>query len=101
MRSILTGLVLLATSLPAFSAGQPPCGARDAIVEKLSAGYGEAFAGGGLQNSNAIIEVWFSQEKGTWTILMTQANGMSCIMATGTNWREGFPAVKVPAGIKS
>lgn len=75
------------------------CAQRQLVIEKLEVGYGEAFAGGGLQNAQHIFEVWFSQEKGTWTILMTRADGVSCIMASGTNWREGELLARAPQGI--
>lgn len=75
------------------------CAQRQVVVEKLAAGYGEAFAGGGLQNAQQIFEVWYSEEKGTWTILMTRADGLSCIMAAGTNWRHGEHGVQPPKGI--
>ena len=99
MRRIMTGLTLLAALAPASLHAQTNCATRDTVVQKLETGYGEAFAGGGLQNATRIIEVWFSEEKGTWTILMTRADGTSCIMASGTNWREGMPGMKKPAGI--
>ncbi len=83
-------------ALPTALHAQNNCAARDSVVDKLSVKYGEAFAGGGLQNAQSVFEVWFSEEKGTWTILMTRADGTSCIMASGTNWREG---IKIPAGI--
>ena len=92
LKSLAIAAVLLPTSLHA----QANCAARDAVVDKLAVKYGEAFGGGGLQSAESIFEVWISQEKGTWTILMTRADGVSCIMASGTNWREGL---KVPAGI--
>ena len=93
-------LAAIALIAPATLHAQTPnCAARDVVVEKLAAGYGEVFAGGGLQNAQHIFEVWFSEERGTWTILMTRADGVSCIMASGTNWREGDMAMKSPAGI--
>ena len=92
----LKSLVVAAAFIPTALHAQNNCAARDSVVDKLSVKYGEAFAGGGLQNANSVFEVWFSEEKGTWTILMTRADGMSCIMASGTNWREG---IKIPAGI--
>ncbi|MDD9923103.1 MAG: hypothetical protein OXQ92_12615 [Boseongicola sp.] len=100
MRSILNGLTLLAVTLPTATFAQTNCADRSLVVEKLASGYGETFGGGGLQNSNRVFEVWISQEKGTWTILMTKADGTSCIMASGTNWRDGMPDLKQPAGIK-
>ncbi|NNL17581.1 MAG: hypothetical protein HKP37_02455 [Boseongicola sp.] len=100
MRRILTSLTLLAVVLPTTIQAQSTCAERSMVVEKLESRYGEALAGGGLQNSSAVFEVWFSEEKGTWTILMTRPNGLSCIMASGTNWHETEPKLKTPAGIK-
>ena len=91
MPRFLKGLSLVAACFPLSLHAQTHCGERDSVVGKLKSGYGEAFAGGGLQNSSAIFEVWFSEEKGTWTILLTRADGTSCIMASGTNWREALP----------
>ena len=100
MLKVLTGLTLLAVTLPStLNAQAANCAKRDIVVDRLASKYGEAFAGGGLQNQSRIFEVWMSEEKGTWTILMTRADGSTCIMASGTNWRDGLPAVKTPAGI--
>ena len=92
-------LAVLAALAPATVHAQTNCASRDVVVDKLSVRYGEAFAGGGLQSTQQIFEVWYSEEKGTWTILLTRADGTSCIMASGTNWREGDPSDRTPAGI--
>ncbi len=99
MPRTLTGLAVLFAILPAALQAQTLCAERESVVKKLKTGYGESFAGGGLQNASRIFEVWLSEEKGTWTILMTKSDGTSCIMATGTNWREGTHGNKTPAGI--
>lgn len=93
------GLVGLAIALPSTVHAQATCFDREALIAKLEKSYGETFAGGGLQNSNSIVEVWHSPEEGTWTVLMTRADGKSCIMASGTNWRDPGD-VKLPTGIK-
>ena len=100
MPRILTGLTLLALLLPASLQAQTNCAARDTVVEKLATGYGEALAGGGLQSATSVFEVWVSAEKGTWTILMTRADGVSCIMASGTNWLDGLPLEQTSAGVQ-
>jgi hypothetical protein len=100
MRCILTSLTFLSLALPTALHAQTNCADRKLVIEKLEASYGEVFAGGGLQSATQIFEVWFSDEKGTWTILMTRADGLSCIMASGTNWREGDPSLKKPAGVQ-
>jgi hypothetical protein len=95
----LKPLAVAAAFLPTALHAQVNCASRDLVVDKLAVKYGEAFAGGGLQNTKHIFEVWMSEEKGTWTILMTRADGTTCVMASGTNWRGGDPTVKTPAGI--
>lgn len=98
MPCLRVGAIALALLAPSALYAQNNCAARDSVVQSLETSYGEVFAGGGIQNAQRIFEVWFSEEKGTWTILMTRADGKSCIMASGTNWREG-DGVKVPQGI--
>ena len=93
---ILTTLALVAVPGPLLA--QVNCAERDAVVDRLETGYGETFAGGGLQSSSQIIEVWASEDQGTWTILMTRPDGMSCIMASGTDWRKGLPQPEGVAG---
>ena len=98
MRTIKAALVAAAVLVPANVQAQTNhCADRGVITDRLEANYGEKFAGGGLRNSNSIFEVWMSSETGTWTIIMTQPNGKSCVMAAGTDWREALP--ETPAGI--
>ena len=98
MTRLRDGLIGLALLLPTSLHAQAACADRESVVASLTTKYGESFAGGGLQNSEQILEVWFSEEKGTWTVLLTRANGRTCIMASGTNWHDSGD-VKVPAGI--
>jgi hypothetical protein len=94
--SVFAGLVAL-MSLPAHAQMQN-CAPRDVVIERLASKYGEVFSGGGMQSGTAVFEVWTSAEDGTWTILMTHANGRSCVMAAGTNWREALDSQKQVVG---
>lgn len=89
---VALSLGLMALALGGTSANaQAPCAPRDKMVERLKAGYGEALAAGGLQSETRVIEIYAAPETGTWTVLLTQANGMTCIMASGTNWHQQDP----------
>ncbi len=99
MTWLKNGLIALAVLGPTSLHAQANCADRETVVSKLESSYGETFGGGGLQNAQQILEVWFSEEKGTWTVLMTRADGKSCIMASGTNWRDPGE-VKLPKGVK-
>lgn len=43
------------------------------------------------------MEVYASRETDTYTVIITQPNGISCIVAVGTDFFEAIP-VKKPAG---
>jgi hypothetical protein len=84
--SILTATLF--AGLPAVAQPIPPnCAERDLVVERLESTFGEAFAGGGLQSDTQLLEVWRSPEQGTWTLLMTGADGLTCVVASGTHWQ--------------
>jgi len=76
---------------------QMACGQRDVVIAKLGDKYGEVRRGGGLTGSTAIFEVWASNETGTWTILKTTPDGLSCVMAVGDGWQDDSGNVK-PVG---
>ncbi len=63
------------------------CGARDAVVERLSAGYGETRRSLGLAANNAVLEVFASEATGTWTVTVTLPDGMTCLVASGDNYQ--------------
>lgn len=71
------------------------CGQRDAIVARLSEKYGEARQSVGLGADNSVIEVFASEETGSWTITATFATGLTCVVATGQHFEtlaETVPA---------
>lgn len=77
-------LLLTAQQLDAQSGGN--CAAHAAMVEQLASRYGETRQAIGLAAGNQVVEVFASLETGTWTITVTQASGLSCMVAAG----EGF-----------
>lgn len=74
------------------------CGARDTIVQRLADGYGESRQSMGLGANNSVMEVFASQETGTWTITVTMPNGMMCLVASGQAY-EALEEELEPAGL--
>lgn len=93
----MTGaLLFLGLAAPAMAAGRN-CAPRDTVVDRLAEGYGETRRSIGLGANNAVMEVFASDETGTWTITVTLPNGMTCLVASGQAFEtmaEGLP----PAG---
>jgi hypothetical protein len=72
--------VLLGTSANAQSQN---CAPRDVVIDRLASQYGETRQSIGLGANNAMVEVFASPTSGTWTITVTSAHGITCLVASG------------------
>lgn len=82
--------VALATLGPAAAAEASAvmvCGLRTAITSELHDDYAEQPAALGVTNSGHVMELWTSAAENTWTLIMTLADGTSCIVGAGGDWR--------------
>jgi hypothetical protein len=90
----------LGSTLDAAAQGNRNCAPRDAVVERLAEGYGETRQSMGLGANNAVVEVFASEETGTWTITVTMPNGLTCLVASGQSFEtlaEALPTKKKDA----
>lgn len=88
LRAALVGAVWSATVLPGWAASA--CALRADLTAHLEGKYRETQTGAGLQSGTRIVEIWAS-ESGSWTIVVTDPRGVSCILASGSHWREIAP----------
>lgn len=103
MRRILTAAVLAAISLPASAEPSPQwlrlgglCDTHDGMTAHLANKYGETPAAVGTTGARYIMELFVNIETGTWTVVLTQADGTACGVAAGENFEKQAPAE--PAG---
>jgi hypothetical protein len=82
----LVSLVIAVSPQIALADTSMPCGDRTAIIERLSDKYGEQRKATGLNNSANLVEVFSSETTGSWTILMTNPDGKTCLIAAGEHW---------------
>lgn len=73
------------------------CAPRAAVIERLSSGFGETRQSIGLGANNQVIEVFASDETGTWTITVTTPQGVTCLVASGQAF-ETLAEVSPPKG---
>lgn len=59
------------------------CAPRETVVQRLAEAYGETRQSMGLGANNAVVEVFASATSGSWTITVTGANGITCLIAAG------------------
>jgi len=64
--------------------GPSICGERSKVVESLEGDFGEVQRGYGVMNGK-IVEL-FVGEDGVWTMLLTDAAGISCLVSMGDAW---------------
>ncbi len=71
------------------------CLPRPAAVVQLYNNYGEQVKEAGVtDHGNAVAELFVSKS-GSWTFLLTRADGMSCIISSGKDWHK---PLSVPGG---
>ena len=92
IRVIVTCVAFGLLSGTASAAPAMPCAKRDELVKLLDEKYKESQTGYGTVGEKSVIEVYKS-EKGSFTVISTYPNGVSCIIAAGQNW-EGVEAPK-------
>lgn len=98
-RTVTAALIFGTLALAPPVQARPICAERGVIVEKLENGFHESYQGAGLQSATSLVEIWSSDETGSWTMLLSKADGTSCVIASGMNWQ--FDQKPELAGIAS
>jgi hypothetical protein len=78
-------VLVVAVALPSAASAQA-CGDREELVARLGSVHAERLVAAGIQDENHIVEVWTTEDGNTWTILLTRADGLSCIVGAGNAW---------------
>ena len=85
---LLMMALLAAHATAAEAAGSPVCAPRAQLLKQLSSKYKEVPVAVGLSSTGSLVEVLTSDNGSTWTIMVSQPNGASCLVATGEGWEE-------------
>ena len=80
-------LATVLTLLPLAANAQSMCTGRDDILKALGSKYSEAPVAMGLAANGTVLEV-LASDGGTWTIIFTRPNGVSCVVAAGQSWES-------------
>lgn len=70
---------------PPSAVASPSCGARERIVKQLADAFNEKRSAMGLIAADVLLEIFVSPA-GTWTVVISNANGLACVVATGEAW---------------
>lgn len=64
------------------------CLARSAALNRLKTNFRERPVGMGLANNGGVIELLRSPATGSWSLILTMPDGITCIVAAGENWES-------------
>ncbi|MGI9482043.1 MAG: hypothetical protein ACR2OR_06770 [Hyphomicrobiales bacterium] len=84
------GALYFSAAVPAMS--MAACAPHGAVIKSLSGKYNETRKAYGLAGGKQMLEIFVS-EKGTWTVVVTNLEGIACVIAVGDSW-EDAPKVK-------
>lgn len=62
------------------------CAPREGVVKKLSERFEETLKGQGMTKEGSITEFFVNEDSGTFTIIITQPNMISCMINAGSMW---------------
>ena len=93
----LATLALLISLTASAAISQTMCGFYSAMIAQLGQKYGETRRSFGMYGPMQKLEIWASDETGTWTMLSISPGGMACVLASGDRWsseslEKGDPA---------
>ncbi|WP_193367070.1 hypothetical protein [Pelagibius marinus] len=91
-RAAIPAAFLSLAAAMAFSgqatAAQPStCGAREAVLDRLSSRYDEQPVSRGVTATGSLLEI-LASPAGTWTIIVTIPNGPTCLVSSGEGWSD-------------
>jgi len=89
------GALILATH-HAYAQENQNCAPRDRVVHHLNTTFGETRQSIALGPNNAVVEMFASATTGTWTLTVTRATGVSCIVASGDAYEALADAPAAP-----
>lgn len=99
-RTTLGVALALAALLPptgaAHAQAPPVCLARSEMLEALRSRFAEQPAAFALADSGQVVELVMVPDGQTWTLLASEPDGRSCVLASGRWWTvrpEGLPGL--------
>ncbi len=73
-------------------ATDPYCDQPDALAASLVDDYAEEVVTTSDNADGTRFDFWASEEMGTWTVSYIRADGVACVVGSGTGWESGDSA---------
>lgn len=87
----ILGLLLALLATP--TSASELCGKRADILGLLERSFAEVPVAAGVTENGVVVEI-LASPTGTWTLLVSFADGISCLVTAGDGWQMKLPAAK-------
>lgn len=87
----LTGALTAASTAHAQQPARVCTSDAQSLIDQLGKEYGEVLTGGGIDSAGNLIQVYSSDDKGTWTIAISIPGGPTCVVSSGNGWAYERP----------
>lgn len=84
--ALLCTIAVLMIPRSTDASAQNVCFERMALIQHLNGKFEETPVAAGLAANGSMVEVFSSPDGNTWTIVLTQPDGATCVMASGESW---------------
>jgi hypothetical protein len=90
-------IIAIAIATPIGAAAQQNCSTWDQVTGHLAQEYSETQQNYAMGASGALVEMYANTVTGSWSLLVTQPGGATCLIGSGF----GFQITATPAGTDS
>ena len=84
-------IVTLVAAFASQASAQSACLPHEKMTDLLDGRYSEQRIAAGLETGGRLIEVFATADRRTWTLVMSTADGASCVVAAGLEWQDVEP----------
>lgn len=92
---VLAGALASLFALPVAAQQSEPCMLTVDMYQIMIQQYGESRVSTGITPSGRMVEFWGNPESGSWTVVETAPNGISCARASGGGFERHAPEPNV------
>lgn len=85
---VFFGTILDAAFLAGHGMAQSVCSPTPMMYEQLSDDQGESRVAVGMVATGEMLELWAGDRSGTWSLLVTRPDGVTCVVAVGVNFER-------------
>lgn len=84
---VLGAVGVAALASTSAKAGAPLCNERSVVLKTLEKDYGEKPIAFGITENGAMVQLVAAKDGKTWTLVIHNPKGTSCLMAAGETWK--------------